>query len=258
MVSRRKAIENLFKTGTLMGFGGLLWGSGASEAADTELALRPPGAFQNDEDFVQACIKCGKCVEVCPYDTLDLATPGYGKAIGTPYFQPREIPCYMCTDIPCTNNCPSGALDLKRLQKGNEPASINNTQIGVAVIHKESCIAFWGIQCDACYRACPLIGKALKIERKINERTQKHAYLLPVVDSDYCTGCGICEHVCIVEKPAIFVLPRSIATGKVGDHYIKGWDKSDEKRMRLKKHVNNDKKDIKSDLDYLNDEEELY
>ena len=66
MTSRRKAIENIFKTGTLMGFGGLLWGSGANEAAETELALRPPGAFEKDKDFVQACIKCGKCVEVCP------------------------------------------------------------------------------------------------------------------------------------------------------------------------------------------------
>ena len=258
MTSRRKVIENLFKSGALMGFGGLLWGSTAKEAAGTELALRPPGAFENDKNFVQACIKCGKCVEVCPYDTLELSTPGDGKSVGTPYFIPREIPCYMCTDIPCTNNCPSGALDMERLQKGNEPASINNSQMGLAVIHKESCIAFWGIQCDACYRACPLIDKALTIERKINERTNKHAYLLPIVDSDYCTGCGICEHVCVVEESAIIVLPRNVATGKVGDHYVKGWEKLDEKRMKLKESKNNDEQDIKSGLDYLNNDEELY
>jgi ferredoxin-type protein NapG len=258
MTSRRKAIENIFKTGTFMGFGGLLWGSGAKEAADTELALRPPGASQKDKEFVQACIKCGKCVEVCPYDTLELATPGDGKAAGTPYYKPREVPCYMCPDIPCTNNCPSGALDLKRLEKEEEPASINNSQMGIASIHKETCIAFWGIQCDVCYRACPLIDKALKIERKINERTQKHAYLLPVVDGDFCTGCGICEHVCVVEEPAIFVLPRSVATGKVGSHYVKGWEKKDEKRMKLNNEIIDDSKDINSGLDYLNTDEELY
>ncbi len=258
MTSRRKAIENIFKTSTVMGFGGLLWGSGANEAADTELVLRPPGAFEVDKDFVQACIKCGKCVEVCPYDTLELATPGDGKAAGTPYFKPREIPCYMCPDIPCTNNCPSGALDLKRLEKENEPVSINNSKMGIASIHKETCIAYWGIQCDVCYRACPLIDKALTIERKINERTQKHAYLLPVVNGDFCTGCGVCEHVCVVEEPAIFVLPINIGTGKVSSHYIKGWDKSDEKRMELKQPLRNDKEDVDSGLDYLNTDEELY
>ncbi len=258
MTSRRKAIEKIFKTGTMLGFGGLLWGTGAKQAAETELVLRPPGAFQEDKDFVQACIKCGKCVEVCPYDTLELATSDDGKTIGTPYYKPREIPCYMCPDIPCTNNCPSGALDLERLKKDNNPVSINNSQMGIAFIHKETCIAFWGIQCDVCYRACPLLDEALTIERKINERTQKHAYLLPLVNGDVCTGCGVCEHVCVVEEPAIIVFPRSVATGKVSNHYIKGWDKSDEKRMKLKETRQDDKKDIDSGLDYLNTDEELY
>ena len=95
-------------------------------------------------------------------------------------------------------------------------------------------------------------------QRKINKRTQKHAYLLPIVDGDYCTGCGICEHVCVIEEPAIFVLPINIGTGKVSDHYIKGWDKSDEKRMKLKESKTDDSKDINSGLDYLNTDEELY
>ncbi|MEN8191535.1 MAG: ferredoxin-type protein NapG [Bacteroidota bacterium] len=258
MTSRRKAIEDLFKTGTLMGLGGVLWGTGANEAADTELTLRPPGASEIDKEFVQECTKCGVCVEVCPYDTLEMATPGDGKAVGTPYFKPRNIPCYMCTDIPCTEKCPTGALDMKRLTKESEPVSINNSQMGLAVIHKETCLAFWGIQCDVCYRACPLIDKALTVERKINERTQKHAYLLPVVHSEFCTGCGICEHVCIVEKAAIFILPRNIATGKVSEHYIKGWDKKDEKRIEEKGFEKDDKKDMESGLDYLNTDEDLY
>ena len=28
------------------------------------------------------------------------------------------------------------------------------------------------------------------------------------------------------------MLPRDIALGAVGDHYIKGWDKTDEKRLK--------------------------
>ena len=53
----------------------------------------------------------------------------------------------------------------------------------------------------------------------------------PIVNADICTGCGLCEKACVTEKPAIYVLPREIALGKAGDHYIKGWDKKDEKRL---------------------------
>lgn len=255
--TRREAIEKILKSGTALSFGGLLWGTGIKEAAEVDVVLRPPGALLEDE-FVQACIRCGKCVEVCPYDTLKLATPGDGKVAGTPYFTPREIPCYLCTDIPCTTNCPSGALDLKTLVRENKKPSINNTKIGLAVIHKETCIAFGGIQCDACYRACPLIDDAITIKKEINTTTNKHANWIPVVNSNVCTGCGICEHVCVVEKAAIAILPRKLSTGKLSSHYIKSWEKSDEKRIETDPNLNEDKDDINSALDYLNDEDELY
>ena len=257
MTSRREAIINLFKTVTVASSGGILWGSAAIETVNAPLSLRPPGAL-NTDDFIKACIKCGQCVTACPYETLKLATSGDNTALGTPYFKPREIPCYMCTDYPCTEVCPSGALDLKELTKNTEKPNIDNAQMGLAVIHKETCIAFWGIQCDACYRACPLMNEAISLIIDKNEVTGKHANFKPIVNSDVCTGCGMCEHACIVEKAAIFVLPRNIATGEVGKHYIKSWEKEDEKRIREK--IDPDKKekpDDKSILDYLNNNEEL-
>jgi ferredoxin-type protein NapG len=99
------------------------------------------------------------------------------------------------------------------------------------VVHKESCIAYWGIQCDACYRACPLLGEAITIEMHRNERTGKHTFMLPIVNDNACTGCGLCEIACVTEKPAIFVLPNEVSKGIAGDHYVKGWDKNDEKRI---------------------------
>jgi len=252
MTSRREVLIKLFKTVVVTGSGGLLWGSAAKETVSAPLVLRPPGAL-DAEDFIKACIKCGQCVTACPYETLKLGTPGDNKAIGTPYFIPREVPCYMCTDYPCTEVCPSGALDLKELTKATDKPNIEYAQMGLAVIHKETCIAFWGIQCDACYRACPLMGTALTLNMEKSEVTGKHANFKPVVNSDACTGCGMCEHACIVEKAAIFVLPRNIATGEVGNHYIKGWDKKDEER--IKEQIEPDKKeDTKSMLDYLNKE----
>ncbi len=103
--------------------------------------------------------------------------------------------------------------------------------MGVAIVDKTNCIAFWGIQCDACYRACPLLGEAITIEYEKNTRTGKHAFMKPVVHSDVCTGCGLCEKACVTEKASIIVLPREVALGSAGDYYIKGWDKADEQRL---------------------------
>lgn len=255
MTSRRDVLRNLFKTAAVAGSGGLMWGALAEETIDSQYALRPPGA--KEKDFIKTCIKCGLCAEACPYDTLKLATTGQNIAIGTPFFEPRETPCYMCTNYPCTKACPSDALDLKLLIKNNEKPDINNAKMGLAVIHKESCIAFWGIQCDACFRACPLMNEAITLEYEKNKQTKKHANLKPVVNSEVCTGCGICEHACIVEKAAIAVLPIDKATGKVGVHYIRNWNKEDENKIK-EIDKGGDEKDINSALDYLNDDDELF
>lgn len=258
MTSRREVLQKLFKGVAAAGTGGLLWGIAAKESTASDLVLRPPGALDKDK-FLSACIKCGQCIEACPYDTLKLATPGKAASNGTPYFEPRKVPCYMCTNYPCTEACPSGALDIKELVKadGEEP-SINNAKMGLAVVHKETCIAFWGIQCDACYRACPLINEAITLQVDQNQVTGKHANLKPIVNSNVCTGCGVCEQVCVTEKAAIKVLPRELATGKVGDHYIKSWESDDEQRIENIGTEGGKDRDVESALDYLNENEELF
>ncbi len=226
---RRKFILDMARGVGIASLGGFIWSAYVDEVTASELLLRPPGAIK-EEDFLKTCIKCGLCVEACPYDTLLLAKPGDNKPLGTPYFIPREIPCYMCPDIPCVPVCPTGALDESSVTTDNK-LDINVADMGLAVIDDESCIAFWGIQCDACYRACPLLGEAITVVYEKNERTGKHAFMKPLVHSDICTGCGLCEKACVTEEAAIFILPREVAMGKVGTYYIKGWDKDDEKRL---------------------------
>ena len=228
---RRKFILQMARGVGYAAIGGMLWSAYLKEAKSSPLVLRPPAAIKED-DFLKTCIKCGMCVEACPYDTLMLAKPGDEKPLGTPYFIPRDTPCYMCEDIPCVPPCPTGALDQKSVTNEQGKLDIEMADMGLAVIDKNSCIAFWGIQCDACYRACPILGKAITVEYAQNERTGKHAFLRPVVHAEACTGCGLCEHACVTEKPAIFVLPREVAMGKAGSHYIKGWDKKDEQRLK--------------------------
>ena len=227
---RRKFILNMARSAGIAALGGFVWSAYVDEVTASSLLLRPPGAIK-EEDFLKTCIKCGLCVEACPYDTLLLAKPGDNKPLGTPYFTPRDIPCYMCPDIPCVPVCPTGALDESSVTTNGE-LDINVADMGLAVIDDESCIAFWGIQCDACYRACPLLDEAITIVYEKNERTGKHAFLKPIVHADVCTGCGLCEKACVTEKAAIFVLPREVAMGKAGTHYIKGWDKKDEERLK--------------------------
>ncbi len=227
---RRKFFLDIARAAGLAVLGGLTWSAYVSEVKATSLILRPPGAL-DEKDFLATCIKCGMCVEECPFDTLKLAKPGDNKPLGTPFFIPREIPCYMCTDIPCVPVCPTGALDIKSVQNKEAKLDISKAKMGVAVVDDNSCIAFWGIQCDACYRACPLLGEAITIEYSKNERTGKHAFLKPIVHIDVCTGCGLCEKACVTEKAAIFVLPREVALGKAGNHYVQGWNKEDEKRV---------------------------
>jgi ferredoxin-type protein NapG len=179
-------------------------------------AIRPPAALPEGE-FLGACVRCGLCVRACPYDTLKLSALGDPVPTGTPYFEPRKVPCEMCPDIPCARACPTGALD-KSIR------SIDDARMGLAVIvDQETCLNYLGLRCDVCYRVCPLIDKAITLEPRHNERTGKHTLFIPTVRSEACTGCGKCERSCVLEKPAIKVLPIRQAKGELGHHYRLGW-----------------------------------
>ncbi len=180
-------------------------------------ALRPPGAGA-EKDFLGACIRCGLCVRDCPPLILSLATPESGVAVGTPYFTARTGPCAMCEDIPCVKACPTGALDHKL-------TDIAKSRMGLAaLVDKETCLNFLGLRCDICYRVCPVIDKAITLEPRHNERTGTHTIFEPVVHSDACTGCGMCEKACPLKAAAIRVFPTALARGELGEHYRLGWE----------------------------------
>ncbi|MBW2269907.1 MAG: ferredoxin-type protein NapG [Deltaproteobacteria bacterium] len=216
-ISRREFITGAFQSRNtaLAATGALAWTHLLDTSRGASESLRPPGA-QPEESFVASCIKCGQCVEACPFDTLKLATADDQRATGVPYFEPRQTPCFMCEDAPCITACPTDALI--------EDTPIEEARMGLAVlIDQETCLAFQGLRCEVCYRSCPLMGKALRLDMQPQERTGKHAFFLPVVDSEHCTGCGKCERTCITEEAAIKVLPVALAKGKLGEHYRFGW-----------------------------------
>ena len=147
-----------------------------------------------------ACIKCGKCAQACPYSSIKMTGGEAGVGIGTPHIVVREVPCYLCPDIPCAKACPSGALD-------NKLVDVEKITMGTAVIvDRENCLSLRGLRCEVCYRQCPLIDKAITIEARHNQRTGAHSIMEPVIHRDKCVGCGICENVCVRDKPVIVVM----------------------------------------------------
>lgn len=156
--------------------------------------LRPPGA-QSERDFMSRCVKCGKCIEACPYAALHAADALQGAAAGTPCIDAREQACRLCADFPCVNACPTGAL--RDVAEKHEP------HMGYARIEEDVCIAFQGYRCEVCYRICPLIDEAITIDFQGRENDAIHAKFIPTIDKDVCTGCGLCVERCAVSEPYV-------------------------------------------------------
>jgi MauM/NapG family ferredoxin protein len=150
--------------------------------------LRPPG-MMHELMLVNACMRCGKCVEACPAEAIHPLPADWGNAAGTPFINAREQPCVVCEGLKCTHVCPSGALVGVH--------SPNDITMGTAILDDSRCLAFNGTACDVCFATCPLPG-AIVVEDNGHVR---------VVD-EKCVGCGLCEHVCPTQPTSIRVVPR--------------------------------------------------
>ncbi|SDZ37354.1 ferredoxin-type protein NapG [Evansella caseinilytica] len=168
--------------------------------AGSKTVIRPPGAV-DEHSFLALCSRCGKCNQACPYKAIKMGKEDFGLGLGTPYLTVRDDPCRLCEDWPCVAACPTNALT--GIEKRTDVA------MGTAVIDKDHCIAYEGIRCEVCYRACPLIDEAIKLDIYMRPGDDIHAVFAPVIDPEKCVGCGICENKCVVDNPvAIRVKPR--------------------------------------------------
>jgi ferredoxin-type protein NapG len=138
--------------------------------------LRPPGAVDED-DFAGRCIRCGRCVEVCPYRCVLPLDIRSGVHAGTPLIAVQDSPCFLC--MKCVEVCPTGAL---------QDISYEETRMGLAVVDHHTCVAWTGeTLCRTCYSVCPLRDQAIELVE-----------FRPVVNSEVCVGCGICVNACPV------------------------------------------------------------
>ncbi len=171
--------------------------------------LRPPGARP---DFLARCIRCGKCVEACPFDSVRLFDLSAGGLAHTPYIDPLRTPCYLCQkrggdgrDRPlgpflrCGDACPTGALVTIANDKKVLARVGREYKIGVSVLDRRLCLAWQYDACGECYYNCPLRDQALR-DRPPGAGEVQGAGIRPHVDRDACIGCGMCNFVCPVRR----------------------------------------------------------
>lgn len=219
--------------GSAVLFGGLLGGGSllAPKLNAKDPVLRPPGALA-EKDFLATCIKCGQCVQVCPYHSLHLFDINKGNSNGTPYLNARDRGCYLCDLLPCVLACPSGALN-------HDVMEANQVEMGMAFLKRpDKCLALRGEkvtqediakilthsnenereakvledlqtfvekECTICADLCPYPQK----EKAIGMVQDEKGRWYPEVRAQ-CVGCGVCEELCPAkDEAAIVIIPRA-------------------------------------------------
>lgn len=198
-----------------------------------ENRLRPPGAV-DEKKFMELCIRCARCIEVCPYNSIKRADLYEKLLIGTPFVFADEKACYIC--MKCPSVCPTGALN-------PEMADPEKITMGHAVINQETCLNYiyykeeeTGVVtgnaqiCNTCYNVCPLTDKAIVMEK----------FLLPVT-TDKCIGCGICTEKCPTKPKSINIIPTGMARETDTGFYYEKY------KMKQKKKESDGKVNFKGD-----------
>jgi len=137
MTPEEKKRRDFIKKATSLGILGVVAAGGIAVAPDfkpKEKRLRPPGAVP-EKNYLSLCIKCGQCLQVCPYDCIKLEDVKGKAGMGTAFIIPRNRGCYLCKAFPCILACPTGALD-------HESDNIDKVHMGVAIVKKpNACLA---------------------------------------------------------------------------------------------------------------------
>jgi ferredoxin-type protein NapG len=227
--------REFIKYSTLGAFGAILAGGFfvAPKALLSETRLRPPGAV-SEKEFLSLCIKCGQCLQVCPYHSIELADIVYGHGVGTPYIDALNRGCYACNAVPCVLACPSGALDhscekaedikmgIAVLSDPKACLAISKTPVPSNYLNKmksfidgtrnvtnlelellERLEGYEGKACTLCADICPIPNPLSAISMVSTSNGGKRPDIY-----DGCIGCGACEEICPTATPSITIKPR--------------------------------------------------
>ena len=150
-----------------------------------ERYFRPPGAL-DEIGFIAACTRCGECITVCPVDAIVKVSASAGFAAGTPAIHPETQPCTVCPDMPCAKVCPTEALTVP-------PNGWDGYEMAELELVPEQCIAFQGVECGVCARACPIGEAAIGLDSEGR----------PILRAEGCVGCGVCVRACVTAPKSL-------------------------------------------------------
>ncbi|MHB1045882.1 MAG: 4Fe-4S dicluster domain-containing protein [Thermoanaerobaculia bacterium] len=175
-------------------------------------AIRPPGSVAEPE-FLERCIKCDQCINVCPTNVLQpakLAVAGL-EGLWTPVMDFSvgfcQLNCTLCSEV-----CPTGAIQKTSLERklGLGPhAESGPIRLGTAFFDRGRCLP-WAMEtpCVVCEEVCPTTPKAIGTYDETFTRWDGKTVTLnkPYMRPELCIGCGICQKECpVVDDAAVYV-----------------------------------------------------
>lgn len=200
------------------GLGGLLaypflrFSKAVNKRGFHEKAIRPPGSVAEPE-FLERCIKCDQCINVCPTNVLQPSTLEQGglEGLWTPVMDFAvgfcQLNCTLCSEV-----CPTGAIQKISIEEKNGLnafAEKGPIRVGTAFFDRGRCLP-WAMEtpCVVCEEVCPVTPKAIGTYDEEFERWDGEVVTLnkPYMRPELCIGCGICEHECpVLDDAAVYV-----------------------------------------------------
>ncbi len=207
---RRRWIFSLFAG--LLAFPFLRLSAAVNKRGFSEKAIRPPGSVEESE-FLERCIKCDQCINVCPTNVLQPSTLAEGGLEGfwTPVMKFNigfcQFNCTLCSEV-----CPTGAIQkitTARKKGTGDYSGGGPIVIGTAFFDRGRCLP-WAMEtpCVVCEEVCPVSPKAIGTYDEEIVRWDKTRVTLnkPYIRPELCIGCGICEHECpVLDSAAVYV-----------------------------------------------------
>ncbi len=140
---------------------------------NTSKVIRPPWAIA-EEQFIELCSRCDKCISICPEKIIFRGDGGF------PEVKFVDSGCELCED--CLDVCEPKVL--KKTSKDSLPWLHK-----VEVITK--CLPMQGVICRTCSEACN--------EDVISFILEAGKVAVPKLNLENCNGCGFCIAMCPVD-----------------------------------------------------------